>query len=137
MYLSRATPPMSDEELAALLRQARHANAQRGVTGALVYGAGQFMQIMEGEEEVLSALYDRLYRDPRHERILKFADKPVAERTFTDWSMAFRPVSAAQFAHLAGYVAPNQLTAPTADLKAGEVLLLQMLKELRFSAAAD
>lgn len=136
MYLSRAARPMSDEELARLLQQARRANAQRGVTGALVYGNGQFMQIIEGEEETLAALYARLYQDARHGRIVKFADKPIAERTFTNWSMAFQPVSAAEFTHLAGYVAPADLAARTTGLAASENLLLQMVKQLLADAPA-
>ena len=48
IYLSRATRRPTDDELAILLTQARAANAQQNVTGALVYGDGQFMQIIEG-----------------------------------------------------------------------------------------
>jgi hypothetical protein len=40
-----------------LLTQAREANAQQNITGAFVYGDGQFMQIIEGEEPALVMLY--------------------------------------------------------------------------------
>ncbi|TVT43747.1 BLUF domain-containing protein [Hymenobacter setariae] len=128
IYLSRATKRPTDDELTALLAQARVANAQQNVTGALVYGDGQFMQIIEGEEATLAMLYARLLQDGRHEQVFKFADKPIAQRSFADWSMAFRPVSAAEFAELAGYVTPEQLDLRAPGLSATDGMLLQMMK---------
>jgi hypothetical protein len=128
IYLSRATRPMSDEELATLLTQAREANARQNITGALVYGDGQFMQIIEGEEADLAMLYARLLQDGRHGQVFKFADKPILQRSFADWSMAFRPVSAEQFQALQGYVAPEQLDLSAPSLSATDDMLLQMMK---------
>jgi hypothetical protein len=128
IYLSRATRPMSDEELATLLTQAREANARQNITGALVYGDGQFMQIIEGEEADLAMLYARLLQDGRHGQVFKFADKPILQRSFADWSMAFRPVSAEQFQVLQGYVAPEQLDLSAPGLSATDDMLLQMMK---------
>lgn len=66
IYMSRATSHPSPMELVILLLQARDANERVAVTGALVYGNGQFMQVMEGEEAVVTALYERVTHDPRH-----------------------------------------------------------------------
>ncbi len=128
IYLSRATRSMSDEELTTLLAQAREANAQQGITGALVYGDGQFMQIIEGEEAALAMLYAKLLQDERHEQVFKFADKPILQRSFADWSMAFRPVSTEQFQALQGYVAPEKLDLSAPGLSATDDMLLQMMK---------
>ncbi|TVT39606.1 BLUF domain-containing protein [Hymenobacter setariae] len=128
IYLSRATRSMSDEELANLLRQAREANARQDITGALVYGDGQFMQIIEGDEATLAMLYAKLLQDGRHGQVFKFADKPIAQRSFADWSMAFRPVSTEQFAQLAGYLTPEELNLQAPGLSATDDMLLQMMK---------
>lgn len=128
IYLSQATRPLSDEELVQLLAQARHDNAQQGITGALVYGAGQFMQIIEGEEAQLAMLYAKLLQDGRHGQVFKFADKPIAQRSFAEWSMAFRPLSPEQFAELAGYLTPEQLNLQAPGLSATDGMLLQMMK---------
>lgn len=128
IYLSRATQSMSDEELKTLLIQAREANARQDITGALVYGDGQFMQIIEGEEAALAMLYAKLLQDERHGQVFKFADKPIAQRSFADWSMAFRPVSAAQVAQLAGYLTPEELNLQAPGLSATDDMLLQMMK---------
>ncbi len=128
IYLSRASRSMSDEELTTLLTQAREANAKQDITGALVYGDGQFMQIIEGDEAALAMLYAKLLQDVRHGQVFKFADKPIAQRSFTGWSMAFRPVSTEQFAQLAGYLTPEELNLQAPGLSATDDMLLQMMK---------
>lgn len=128
IYLSRATRPLRDEELATLLTQAREANARQNITGALVYGDGQFMQLIEGDEATLAMLYAKLLQDERHGQVFKFADKPIAQRSFADWSMAFRPVSAEEFTKLVGYLAPEELNLQAPGLSATDGMLLQMMK---------
>lgn len=128
IYLSRATRPLSDEELAILLTQAREDNARQDITGALVYGDGQFMQIIEGEESALAMLYAKLLQDGRHGQVFKFADKPISQRSFASWSMAFQTASAEQFAELKGYATPEQLNLRVPGLSATDDMLLQMMK---------
>ena len=106
IYLSRVSQKLSSEELVALLTKARRSNESAGITGAMVYGEGQFMQVLEGDVTTVTTLYERIVADPRHQAILKLADKPIAERTFIDWSMAFRELSPEQAAELEGYTSP-------------------------------
>lgn len=130
IYGSRATQPLSDDDLLTLLLQARSHNQLHDISGALVYSNGQFMQVIEGEEEVLAALYERLLRDPRHTQLVKYADKAIAERSFSEWSMAFQPVSEAQFAGLLGYVPARHFASTAPELGRADGLLLSMMKEL-------
>ena len=106
IYLSRVSQKLSSDELVALLVKARRSNELAGITGAMVYGEGQFMQILEGETTAVTGLYERIIGDPRHQAILKLVDKPIEERTFMNWSMAFRELSPEQAAELAGYTTP-------------------------------
>lgn len=128
IYMSRATRPMNDDDLGGLLHEARQGNERQNITGALVYGDGQFMQIIEGEEAELVSLYARLLKDPRHERVVKLADKQIAQRSFSEWSMAFQTVSPEQFSQLSGYMTPEQLNLEMPSLSAADTLLLQMMK---------
>lgn len=132
IYLSRATQPMSEEALATLLRQARHHNTQHGLTGVLAYGNGQFMQLLEGERSVVETLYARIQRDPRHDNLVRFADKAIAQRSFPTWSMAFAPLADAQLAEVAGYVLPAQLAGSAAGLSAADEVLVQTLQSFVF-----
>lgn len=123
---------MSQEALLTLLRHARAYNTQHEITGVLAYGNGQFIQLLEGQSQVIAALYERIQQDPRHEHIIRFADKGIAQRSFPAWSMAFAPVSAAQLAEVAGYVLPDQLAGTASGLSAPDDLLLQTLKSFVF-----
>lgn len=130
IYMSTASWPMTDTELKELLTQAQQGNDRRGITGALVYGDGQFMQIMEGEQAALQALYAHLGQDRRHKGLFKLADRPIAERRFSEWSMAFQAVSPAEFEQLVGYVAPARLAQQLPDLGAADSPFVERMRNL-------
>ena len=128
IYLSRATQPFSDANLLDLLTQARSYNASQDISGLLVYGNGQFLQVLEGEEAPVRALYEHIRRDPRHRDAVTFADKDIPARAFAGWGMAFQPVSAAQFEQLVGYLAPAELAFGQQGLSAVDEQLLHTLR---------
>ncbi len=53
VYVSSATRPFSGEDLRALLETCRKDNAELGVTGMLLYKDGNFMQVLEGDEDAV------------------------------------------------------------------------------------
>ena len=89
IYTSLATRDLPPQELAQLLDKARASNASLGVTGMMIYHRREFMQLIEGEQSVVEALYDRIAGDPRHQQLRKIWDGPIRERGFSDWGMAF------------------------------------------------
>lgn len=128
--MSQAPASMTPSTLAVIVMQARALNDQRHVTGALVYGQQQFMQLLEGEEAVVSALYARIAQDPRHYNVFQLADKAIAARSFAQWSMAFEEVAADPFKALAGYASPEQLAQQLAAGSAVDGPLLERMKDL-------
>ncbi|MCY7309113.1 MAG: BLUF domain-containing protein, partial [Rhodoferax sp.] len=88
-YCSRATHEMSPAELSELLEQAREHNARHGITGLLVYRQQEFMQLLEGDRNVIFALYGSICADPRNRRNYLMWDEPITQRAFPDWGMAF------------------------------------------------
>jgi len=89
IYASAARTEMSYAELTAVLRTAEAHNGQNGITGILCYGNGMFLQALEGEREVVNALYNRIVADRRHERceILRYGR--IATRRFEQWKMKY------------------------------------------------
>jgi hypothetical protein len=130
IYLSRVSQKLSSEELVTLLVKARRRNTLAGITGAMVYGAGQFMQVLEGEAAAVTALYERIVADPRHQAILKLVDKPVAERTFMEWSMAFRELSPEQAAELDGYTSPAYWEQTSFASDAPDAVFLNRMRDV-------
>ena len=88
VYLSRAVSPMSEEELLRLARSAATKNAASNITGTLLYHAGWYLQVLEGDPIVLSALYhDAIALDPRHTDLERLSFTYSDRRAFPNWSM--------------------------------------------------
>jgi len=92
-YLSQASAPMSAEQLLALLMQCRTNNGARDVTGMLLYGNGTFLQVLEGDDEVVDRLVDTIAADPRHTGMRRIARREIDRRQYVDWSMGFERIT--------------------------------------------
>jgi hypothetical protein len=93
IYGSAAVRLLSETELVALLARCRGNNARLGVTGMLLYKDGSFLQVFEGEHDVIGALYDRIQSDPLHRAVTQWCLEPITARAFAAWSMGFRDLS--------------------------------------------
>jgi hypothetical protein len=93
-YTSRARLDLRDEDLAAIHETARHLNALDGVTGLLLFDGSRFLQIVEGAEDAIDNLVERLRMDPRHSAFEVRDERFVERRSFPDWSMELLRVSA-------------------------------------------
>ncbi len=93
-YVSSAVNLFSPEDLRALLTQSRNNNERAGITGLLLYKSGNFMQVLEGERDAVLAAKARIAADARHRGILVLLQSEVAQRSFRNWSMAFRDLDA-------------------------------------------
>jgi hypothetical protein len=89
-YQSTALLSVSKATMQNLLAKSRAYNLAHEVSGMLLYRNGQFVQVLEGEEPVLRALYEKIRRDPRHTDVAVLVDEPLAKRKFGSWAMAYR-----------------------------------------------
>ena len=89
VYSSVETVEFDEESLLELLGLARTKNSKLGVTGMLLYAEGTFLQVLEGEEDVVEALFAKIERDPRHTDTRLLLRTDVEEPSFGDWSMGF------------------------------------------------
>jgi len=88
-YLSRESSPFTPRALLDLLEQCRRNNPRWGLTGMLLYGNGTFLQTVEGEQQAVEALIDRIASDPRHTDFRILRREEVSVRRHADWSMGF------------------------------------------------
>jgi hypothetical protein len=104
IYASRAVQDLDELDLLQLLTESRAANARDGVTGMLVYSARSFLQLIEGEDEGVEIVWDRIRMDRRHTDLRVLRDGPADHRLFTDWTMGFEhPADADLEEQLPGY----------------------------------
>ena len=87
MYASRAVPAVDQEELIAILKKSKTNNAKSGVTGALCFSEGVFIQALEGGRTAVSKLYNRIAADSRHTDVVLLNFDEIDERRFSGWSM--------------------------------------------------
>ncbi|MDP9084692.1 MAG: BLUF domain-containing protein [Pseudomonadota bacterium] len=76
-------------EVNAILKSAQRNNAPLGVTGALIFNAGMFAQVLEGDRQDVALTFERIQRDTRHGDVQVLAFEEVPYREFPSWSMAF------------------------------------------------
>lgn len=89
IYVSSANFPMSSDDLLFLLEQSREKNRRLGITGMLVYKDGCFLQMLEGDKEVVLELFETIKKDPRHKDVIKVITGHIQQRNFENWSMGF------------------------------------------------
>lgn len=97
---------MGSMALAGLLRQARAYNQARRLTGLLLYAADtqEFVQVLEGPQAEVQALYAKIARDPRHKHVFVLHEGPEETRMFPDWRMGFAPAAAHDLHAATGYL---------------------------------
>ena len=89
LYASTATGRTDSLlNMATILGESQRNNEREGLTGALAAHDGRFIQVIEGTPGSLDRLLRRLAPDPRHRDIVILDRRPIAERRFTDWTMA-------------------------------------------------
>lgn len=74
--------------LAAIMKQSRTGNADKGITGALMLYDDWFAQVLEGPQAAVEALYARIKADARHDGVWLNEAGPTPKRLFGKWAMA-------------------------------------------------
>lgn len=73
--------------LAGILLAARRNNPREGITGALICRHDVYLQLIEGPEDAIDALYARILADDRHTNIELLLSEDMGERLFPSWAM--------------------------------------------------
>ncbi|MEA3641021.1 MAG: BLUF domain-containing protein [Lamprobacter sp.] len=89
-YASTATQDFSRGELLELLTYARKHNAEKSITGLLLFQGGHFLQVLEGEPNVVRELFKQICKDQRHTDIALLFEELVSHSQYPDWSMGFQ-----------------------------------------------
>ncbi len=89
VYMSVAVDDLTDDQLVAMLREARLRNEALGVSGLLLAKGGRFMQVLEGPAWSVEDRFAAIERDPRHHDVKSLSRETIDARRFDGWSMAF------------------------------------------------
>ena len=89
VYRSKALVPVTDLDLYYLLMHARENNQAADLSGMLLYDRGHFFQWLEGPDQLLGHVWNKIRADNRHSEIRVLADQTIPTRLFEGWTMQF------------------------------------------------
>ncbi|NKI32064.1 BLUF domain-containing protein [Croceivirga thetidis] len=89
IYRSLAKPEFGKSDIYQMLSAARTNNEDLGITGCLLYHNNQFLQLLEGDQNQVTKLYQKILNDSRHSHIVTINERILERPLFVDWSMAF------------------------------------------------
>jgi hypothetical protein len=120
VYYSRnrtaASPDTMSTAIQTILAASRRNNTSVDVTGALMFNAGCFAQVLEGPRSAVEHTFERIQQDARHGDVSVLSFGPVAGRAFDGWSMGFVGESATHAAQYGSVAAesgydPSRMTS--------------------------
>jgi hypothetical protein len=130
-YASQSTECFLEHEIPDLLQQARIANAKQEITGMLLYISGSFLQVLEGQPELVDAVFSRILRDNRHTQVTLIARESIPERAFEGWTMMHKTLDPVEAGELIGevdcFLSPT-LTTKLDSSRAKRLLLAASLR---------
>ena len=122
IYTSAALPSVTLHDFEDITRHASQNNRVLDVTGILLFSDGVVFQVLEGEKDVVQALYDRIKDDQRHSSVVLMISREAAAREFPDWSMGSTKMSPNHVSELGFLLTKDSLSEalppePTTELR--------------------
>ncbi|MEQ8909990.1 MAG: BLUF domain-containing protein [Vicingaceae bacterium] len=88
-YHSIANDNLEKKDIDNLLKQSERNNKKKHITGCLLYSQPEFIQLLEGEQEEVEELYQKIKQDERHQAVTLLSSNQCEKRTFPNWLMAY------------------------------------------------
>lgn len=86
---TNSQPSSIRQDLTDILNEAQQHNAIHGICGVLFYGNDYFFQCLEGEKQVVDALYAKIVKDPRHKNIVTLSYESIKDPRFNNWNLKY------------------------------------------------
>jgi hypothetical protein len=92
-YVSAESKQLTADDLLAILVQCNKNNPENRITGMLIYGNGTFLQTLEGPNDAVKALSNKISKDLRHKDFQILSETIVSERAHHTFSMGFEQLT--------------------------------------------
>ena len=85
---------LQKNDLQSIFTKTKQKNTEAGISGILLYGMGDFFQVLEGEKSVITSLYENVIKnDPRHEEFFEVINKKADAYIFRNYSSEFEIIN--------------------------------------------
>ena len=110
-YISKAREGLSDLEIQEIFRTTQARNNAEDIKGILLYGFGNFFQVLEGKKKIIEDLYlNKISEDERHSDILTIINYHIKTPIFSKYSSEFNIVKTnSQLDSIKAYLGQNNL----------------------------
>lgn len=85
-YRSVANSCSSKKDILEILNSAKEFNSQNKITGCLVFYEDHFIQILEGEKNIVKKIFKKIASDLRHTEVQVLSEGSKDTRFFPDWN---------------------------------------------------
>ena len=89
LYTSTASYLFSDDDIKEILNASHTYNNAHNLSGLLLYKEGNIIQVLEGEEEEVDFIFNKIKQDTRHRQLSVLIRSTITEREFEGWRMGF------------------------------------------------
>ena len=93
LYVSKPVGPITTYVTSSILEVCSVNNKKAEITGVLCQGSGVYMQVIEGQRSVISALFSKIIADKRHNTVELLSVEEIQKRQYGQWSMALVQLS--------------------------------------------
>jgi Sensors of blue-light using FAD len=77
IYHSLSRQSVSEEAIRQILKTSKDFNSKNDISGYLLYYQNEFLQIIEGEKEIVYALFKKIKSDQRHSNVLLIKESEI------------------------------------------------------------
>ena len=127
VYSSSASESFSEASLPDLLVQSRENNARLGLTGLLLYRDGHFLQLLEGDDDIVRDRIDVITHDARHQHVRILLEDAIDARQFPDWTMGYGAIAPSDVDSVPGYRATFEDISAITDASGSSTAALREL----------
>ncbi len=89
IYTSDASENLLESEVLEILRKAQFKNQLLKISGLLLFKHGRFIQLLEGDEAHVQALFETIAKDPRHRNVIMRERFTVDRVSMPTWAMGY------------------------------------------------
>ncbi|KQC33015.1 hypothetical protein AAU57_06540 [Nonlabens sp. YIK11] len=92
-YISRANETLTDYEIHEMLLSSERRNNLFGIKGILLFKDGNFLQVLEGDQNQIQELYDKICEDSRHSNIYEIFNTELRSPIFNEYNSKFNLIT--------------------------------------------
>ena len=87
LYIYIYTGQNISTDLENIIHQAKINNPIHNVSGVLFFHNNRFLQIIEGDKNIIDQLKLNITKDSRHKEIQQLFYEPILSKSFSNWNM--------------------------------------------------